>query len=158
MMCIPAPFLRLICRLEPLLLRNSFWNRLSASYIPSGHQPEKVLYRIRYVALALIAAGVFMCTTILFLMGSKSLHQPNSLCYLFRGVLIEIVVTELTEISILGLLKPLRYGTIYPRQEKCQWRRRGRRISLSEIKWSFSLRRGDEWYITHMIAHACLKS
>ncbi len=80
---------------------------------------SKVVYRIRYVVLALIAG---LCVTITFLMTSKRLHRPDFRGYLFSGVTLG-VVTQITEIShvltvsIFGLLEPLRYGSIYPHQE-----------------------------------------
>ena len=80
---------------------------------------SKLAYCIRYVVLALVAS---ICITILFHMCSQSLHRPNSYGYLFPGVPLGSVVSETAEIShvlavsIFGLLEPLRYGSIYPRQ------------------------------------------
>ncbi len=73
---------------------------------------SKVVHRIRYAVLALIAGS---CITILFLMGSKSVYRPNSVSYLFWRVPLEDAVSEIVEVSH-ALTEPLRLGSFYTEQ------------------------------------------
>ncbi len=84
-------------------------------YCIGGSTRNKVAYYVRYVVLASI---VVLCVCIVFLMNSSGLYVPTATSFLFGAVPLETLgLAELTHvfaISMLGLLEPLRYGSIYP--------------------------------------------
>ena len=88
-------------------------------YSFGASQRSKVVYHIRYAVLAVITV---YCITAMFLMSLDNVYQPYDEGFLFRRVPIWSVTSEVTEIShvlvvcMLGLLEPLRYGSMYTLQ------------------------------------------